>query len=64
MMVIKNGEIVHQNGYGLADVENGVPITTDTVFHLGSVGKQFTALGVIMLEEQGLLTYDDQMECI
>ena len=59
VMVIKNGEIVHQKGYGFADVENGVPITTDTVFHLGSVGKQFTALGVIMLEEQGLLTYDD-----
>lgn len=59
VMVIQDGEIVHQNGYGLADVENGTPITIETVFHLGSVGKQFTALGIMLLAEQGLLTYDD-----
>lgn len=59
VMVIQNGEIVHQNGYGLADVENDKPITTDTVFHLGSVGKQFTALGIMILAEQGMLKYDD-----
>lgn len=59
VMVIQDGEIVHQNGYGLADVENGEPISTETVFHLGSVGKQFTALGVMILAEQGLLNYDD-----
>lgn len=59
VMVIQDGEIIYQNGYGLADVENGLPITTDSVFHLGSVGKQFTALGVMMLAEQGLVNYDD-----
>lgn len=59
VMVIQNGGIVYQNGYGLADVENGAPITTDTVFHLGSVGKQFTAMGIMMLVEQGRLNYDD-----
>ena len=62
VMVIQNGEIVHQNGYGLADVDNGTPITTDTVFHLGSVGKQFTAMGVMILAEQGLLNYDDPIK--
>lgn len=59
VMVIQNGLIIHQNGYGLADVENGDAITPETVFHLGSVGKQFTALGVMILAEQGLLNYDD-----
>lgn len=58
VMVIQNGEIVHQNGYGLADVDSGKPNTIDTVFHLGSVGKQFTAMGVMMLVEQGLVDYD------
>lgn len=58
IMVIQDGEIVHQNGYGLADVENNLPITTDTVFHLGSVGKQFTALGIMLLAERGLVEYD------
>jgi len=61
VMVIQNGKIVHKKGYGLADVENGTPITTDTVFHLGSVGKQFTAMGIMMLVEQGLLNYDDSI---
>lgn len=59
VMVIQNGEIVHQKGYGLADVENGTPITTDSIFHLGSVGKQFTALGIMILKEHGLVDYDE-----
>lgn len=57
--VIQDGEIVHQNGYGLADVDNGTPITTESVFHLGSVGKQFTAMGIMMLKEKGLVVYDE-----
>lgn len=47
------------NGSGLADVENGTPITTDTIFHLGSVGNQFTAMGVMIFSEQGLVDYDE-----
>lgn len=59
VMVIENDGIVYQQGYGLADVDSRLPITTNTVFHLGSVGKQFTAMGIMMLEEQGLIRYDD-----
>jgi CubicO group peptidase (beta-lactamase class C family) len=62
VMVIEDGGILFQKGYGLADVENGDPITTDSVFHLGSVGKQFTALGVMILAEQELLNYDDPIK--
>lgn len=61
VMVIQNGKIVHEKGYGLADVENGVPISPDTVFHLGSVGKQFTAFGVMILVQQGKLDYEDSI---
>ncbi|MEY3297737.1 MAG: hypothetical protein RLZZ597_997 [Cyanobacteriota bacterium] len=59
VMVIQSGEIVHQKGYGLADVEQGIPITPETLFHLGSVGKQFTAMGVLMLVEEGQVDLDD-----
>ncbi|MFN8381565.1 MAG: serine hydrolase domain-containing protein [Anaerolineales bacterium] len=59
VMVIQDGEIVFQNGYGLADVENEKLITVDSVFHLGSVGKQFTAMGIMMLVERGLVDYDE-----
>jgi CubicO group peptidase (beta-lactamase class C family) len=59
VMVIRDGQVVFQGGYGLADVENHTLITPQTLFHLGSVGKQFTALGVMTLADQGLLAYDD-----
>ncbi|WP_008309443.1 serine hydrolase domain-containing protein [Leptolyngbya sp. PCC 6406] len=59
VMVIQSGEIVHQNGYGLADIEQEIPITPETLFHLGSVGKQFTAMGILILVERGQVDLDD-----
>jgi CubicO group peptidase (beta-lactamase class C family) len=59
VMVIQDGKIVHKKGYGLADVEQDIPITPETIFHLGSVGKQFTAMGVLILVEQGRVDLDD-----
>jgi CubicO group peptidase (beta-lactamase class C family) len=59
VMVIQNGEIVHQNGYGLANVEQDIPITPGTIFHLGSVGKQFTAMGILILVDQGQVDLDE-----
>lgn len=59
VMVVQSGEIIHQKGYGLADVEQEIPITPETRFHLGSVGKQVTALGVLMLVEEGQVELDD-----
>ena len=58
IMVIQAGEIVYQNGYGLADREQKIPITPDTIFHLGSVGKQFTAMGVLILVDRGQVDLD------
>ncbi|MEN8237350.1 MAG: serine hydrolase domain-containing protein [Pseudomonadota bacterium] len=52
-MVIKDGKIIHQKGYGYADIEQKLPITTDTLFDLASVSKQFTAMAIAILEEQG-----------
>ena len=59
LAVIKNGEIVKAKGYGLANVELNVPVTTDTIFQLGSVGKQFTSTLVMMLAEEGKIVIDD-----
>lgn len=61
VMVIQDGNILHQKGYGLANVETNEPIMPGTNFHLGSVGKQFTALGVMILEQKGQLDYDDSI---
>ncbi len=59
--VFHNGEIVHQAGYGLANLEHGAPITSQTVFYLGSVGKQFTAMAIALLEKEGKLSVDDDI---
>ncbi len=59
--VIRDGEIVYQAGYGSAQLEYDVPITPQTIFHVASVSKQFTAFAVAMLADQGKLSLDDDI---
>ena len=59
--VAQHGTSVLQSGYGMADLERGVPITADTIFESGSVAKQFTAMSLLLLEKQGKLSLDDQL---
>ena len=53
--VVRNGEVIKAQGYGLANVEHDVPVTAETIFQSGSLGKQFTATGVMLLVEDGKL---------
>ncbi len=59
--IARGDRIVFQKGYGLADIENGVAITPDTVFRVGSVTKQFTAVGILALVDQGKLSVNDRL---
>ena len=59
LAVIKNGEFIYTRGYGMADLERGVPITEDSIFDIGSTGKQFTATVIAILANQGLVNLDD-----
>jgi CubicO group peptidase (beta-lactamase class C family) len=52
-LVMKEGRVVFRQAYGLASLELGVPLTPDAVFHVGSIGKQFTAAAVMSLVEEG-----------
>jgi CubicO group peptidase (beta-lactamase class C family) len=61
IVVIKNGRIVHLAGYGSADLETATPITPQTQFHMASCGKQFTALGIMLLKDGGKLGFDDHI---
>ncbi|MGI9260924.1 MAG: serine hydrolase domain-containing protein [Woeseiaceae bacterium] len=56
--VIYQGEYVHKKGYGLASLEYGAPITSESVFRMGSVSKQFTAMAIAILAERGDLDLD------
>ena len=59
--VLKDGEVVVAKGYGFANLEHQVPVTTHSIFQSGSVGKQFTAAAIVLLEEQGKLSLDDKI---
>ncbi|MGE5778997.1 MAG: serine hydrolase domain-containing protein [Hyphomicrobiales bacterium] len=59
--VVKNGEAVVAKGYGFANLEHQVPVTTHSIFQSGSVGKQFTAAAIVHLEEHGKLRLDDNI---
>jgi CubicO group peptidase (beta-lactamase class C family) len=57
--IYRDGRIVHERGYGMADLEQGIPITPATVFYAGSVSKQFTAFAAALAIQQGRLGLDD-----
>lgn len=57
--VVKDGKIVREAGYGMANLEHQVAVTPDTIFQSGSVGKQFTAALVMLLVKDGKLGLDD-----
>ncbi len=59
VIVISNGKIVHRAGYGVKDISNNNAITSETIFHLGSMAKQITAVGVLMLVDEGKVKLDE-----
>jgi CubicO group peptidase (beta-lactamase class C family) len=61
LAVIEDGKVAYARGYGSANLEYDVPITGDTVFHVASVSKQFTAAAVLALAEDGKLGLDDDV---
>ncbi|MCP4727809.1 MAG: beta-lactamase family protein [bacterium] len=61
VMVIQNGVVLHKNAYGYAQIRSRERIKTDTKFNLASISKQFTSMAVMMLKEDGRLSYDDKI---
>src|SRR5205085_2152044 len=61
IVVVKDGAVVYQRGYGFANLEHGIPITPQTRFDAASVAKQFTGLSVAMLVAQGKLSIEEEV---
>jgi CubicO group peptidase (beta-lactamase class C family) len=59
LAVLKEGKVIKAKGYGLANLELNVPATTETVYQLASVTKQFTATAVMLLVEEGKVRLSD-----
>lgn len=61
LAVIKNGQPVTNKGYGLANVELNVPVTSESVIRLGSVSKQFFTTAIMHLMQEGKLSIEDSV---
>lgn len=60
--IFESGKIVYKRGYGIANLESGTPISSQSVFRIGSTSKQFTAMCILLLEEEGRLSVDDTLD--
>ena len=60
-LIAKNGKVIYRKAFGNADMELNVSMTPENVFELGSITKQFTAVAILMLQEQGKLNLDDEL---
>ena len=61
VLIARDGQPVISKGYGMANIELNVPNTPQTVFRIGSLTKSFTAMAIMMLQEQGKLNTIDSM---
>jgi CubicO group peptidase (beta-lactamase class C family) len=59
--VMRDGKSVYEKGFGLANLEYDIPVTPQTIYHVASVSKQFTAMAVVLLEEDGKLSLEDDI---
>jgi len=59
ILVAEKGKIIFQKSYGIANEETNEKLNIETAFELASVSKQFTAMGIVQLQKEGKLSYDD-----
>ncbi|HVZ28813.1 MAG TPA: serine hydrolase [Asticcacaulis sp.] len=59
VLVVQDGKVLLDKGYGYANLEWQTPMTADAKFRIGSMTKQFTAVSILLLEERGKLSTDD-----
>jgi CubicO group peptidase (beta-lactamase class C family) len=61
LAVVKDGHIVYERGYGMANLELGVPLSPESVFYIGSVSKQFVAMCIALLADREVISLDDDI---
>ncbi len=61
LAVTRDGEVIYQQGYGMANLEYDLPITTTSIFDIASVSKQFAAFAIVTLSHEGKFLLDDDI---
>jgi len=59
--IVRDGSLIYERGYGMANLEHRIPITPATVFRIASTSKQFAAMSILLLEQDGSLSLDDDI---
>ncbi|MGH9888173.1 MAG: serine hydrolase domain-containing protein, partial [bacterium] len=60
--IVREGRTVFEKGYGMSNFEHGVSITPASIFHVASISKQFTAMSIVLLEQDKRLSLDDSIQ--
>jgi CubicO group peptidase (beta-lactamase class C family) len=60
--IVKDGQLIYERGYGIANLDYGIPISTKSLINIASISKQFTALSILLLAKQGKLSLDDEIQ--
>ncbi len=61
LSISRNGQLIFSKAWGMADLEHNVPLSTHSILEAGSVSKQFTAAAILLLEQQGKLSLNDNV---
>ena len=61
LSVSRNGQVIFSKAWGMADLERHIPLSTNSILEAGSVSKQFTAAAILILQQQGKLSLDDNV---
>jgi CubicO group peptidase (beta-lactamase class C family) len=59
--LVKNNQLMYEKYFGMANLDYGIPIHKETSFHVASVSKQFTAFAILLLEDEGKLSLEDDI---
>ncbi|MDK1019905.1 MAG: serine hydrolase domain-containing protein [Actinomycetota bacterium] len=59
--IFKDGRIIYARGFGVANLDYGIPMTPQSVLRIGSISKQFVAMCIAILAERGRLSFDDDI---
>jgi len=61
LLIAKDGKVIYKKAFGLANVERAIPLKNDNAFGIGSMTKQFTAVAILQLAQQGKLSLQDDI---
>jgi len=61
LAIARHGKVIFSKAWGMADMEHNIPLSTESITEAGSVSKQFTAAAILLLEQQGKLSLEDDV---